>query len=341
MIRREKLRNPLFFNVALALLVWLVWYYYTTPDAALILDSHWPISLTMVFGSLIAGATSEGGGAIAFPVFTKVLHIAPQDAKIFSLAIQSVGMTAASMTIWLMRVKIVWPAIVWGSIGGVPGVVFGAAVLAPVLAPDRVKMLFTAMLTSFAVTLAILNWGHRIYNKSLASFEAREKMIMLVTGALGGMMSGLVGSGIDIICFSVLVLLFRVTEKVATPTSVVLMGVNSVVGFLLHVCYLGGFTQTVQNYWLAAVPVVVVGAPLGACICTRMQNHTIINLLIFIILIELVSSLLIIPLSLPLILSSVAVFLFFSTVYYVLSKITLYLPNNKEKQKCEVYSKFY
>ncbi|MDJ0901719.1 MAG: hypothetical protein QNJ55_23255 [Xenococcus sp. MO_188.B8] len=63
---------------------------------------NWQVALTMVFGSEIAGETSVGGGAVAFPVFTKVLHIAPQDAKLFSLAIQSVGMTAASVAIILI-----------------------------------------------------------------------------------------------------------------------------------------------------------------------------------------------------------------------------------------------
>ncbi|MFM8770959.1 MAG: sulfite exporter TauE/SafE family protein, partial [Candidatus Kapaibacterium sp.] len=35
----------------------------------------WPAALTMVFGSFIAGASAEGGGAIAFPVFTLLLKI--------------------------------------------------------------------------------------------------------------------------------------------------------------------------------------------------------------------------------------------------------------------------
>jgi hypothetical protein len=56
----------------------------------------WVVRLS--FGSMIAGGTSLGGGAVAFPVFTKVLHITPYDAKVFSLAIQSVGMSAASLT---------------------------------------------------------------------------------------------------------------------------------------------------------------------------------------------------------------------------------------------------
>lgn len=45
------------------------------------------------------------------------------------------------------------------------------------------------------------------------------------------MCSALTGSGVDICAFSVLVMLFRVTERVATPTSILLMAVNTLVGF--------------------------------------------------------------------------------------------------------------
>ena len=54
---------------------------------------------------------------------------------------------------------------------------------------------------------------------------------MLLIGVIGGTFSALAGSGVDICSFSVLCLLFRVTEKVATPTSVVLMAINTCVGF--------------------------------------------------------------------------------------------------------------
>lgn len=55
-------------------------------------------------------------------------------------------------------------------------------------------------------------------------------------------MSGLVGNGIDIITFSVMVLLFRLSEKIATPTSVILMAINALVGFALHALVIGNFT---------------------------------------------------------------------------------------------------
>ena len=49
------------------------------------------LSITMIFGASIAGMTSEGGGAVAFPVMTLALGIKPAVARDFSLMIQSCG----------------------------------------------------------------------------------------------------------------------------------------------------------------------------------------------------------------------------------------------------------
>ncbi|MDD5276954.1 MAG: sulfite exporter TauE/SafE family protein [Methylovulum sp.] len=325
------MKKPLLFSFLLAILVWSAWYGYSSPYTSVIIKENWPVTLTMVFGSFIAGATSEGGGAIAFPVFTKLLHIAPLDAKLFSLAIQSVGMTAATLAIIAMRIEVAWRLIVWVSLGGVFGVVGSAVLLAPLLPPSLLKMLFTAMISSFALTLTIVGWQARQYNKHLPVFGGREKLILLLTGIVGGGMTGLVGNGIDIICFSVMVLLFRLSEKVSTPTSVVLMAINSLVGSALHLWVLGGFTPQVENYWLAAVPVVVVGAPLGAYCCTKMNNKAIASILITLIAFELISSLLLIPLTANIAGVSLSVFAVFSVVYYRMSTSLLYKPVNVEK----------
>ena len=61
--------------------------------------------------------TSEGGGAVAFPVMTLVLHILPEVARDFSMMIQSCGMSAAAFTIFFMRVQLEWHAIVLCTLG--------------------------------------------------------------------------------------------------------------------------------------------------------------------------------------------------------------------------------
>lgn len=49
------------------------------------------LSITMIFGAMIGGATSEGGGAVAFPVMTLALGIPPAIARDFSMMCQSCG----------------------------------------------------------------------------------------------------------------------------------------------------------------------------------------------------------------------------------------------------------
>ena len=63
-------------------------------------------------------------------------------------------------------------------------------------------------------------------------FGIWQGVILSLTGFLGGIFSAITGSGVDICSFSILSLLFRVSEKVSTPTSVVLMAMNTCVGEL-------------------------------------------------------------------------------------------------------------
>lgn len=323
-------QRSLLFSLGLALLVWLAWYVLAGGTRVLdVVAEYWPMSLTMVFGSFIAGATSEGGGAVAFPVFTKLLSVSPADARVFSLAIQSVGMTAASLVIIVMRVQVDWRTIRWASAGGVAGIAAGAAWLAPVLPAALVKMLFTVLVTSLAVVLYVMNRYPREFHAVVPVAGWNERRILLLTGFCGGLLSGIVGNGIDIVTFSVMVLLFRVSEKVATPTSVILMAFNALVGFMLHLLWLQGFNAQVQAWWLASIPVVVVGAPLGAMLCSRLDRHVIAWLLIVLIMIELLSSLWIIPLT-PLVgSSSLLALTLFLAIYWRLYHNRRYLPPGK------------
>ena len=99
---------------------------------------RWYMSITMIFGSMLAGATSEGGAAVAFPVMTLAFGIAPPVARDFSYMIQSVGMTAAACTILWMKVLIEWKSIVYVTAGGIGGIIFGLEYC--ILDPPYAKM---------------------------------------------------------------------------------------------------------------------------------------------------------------------------------------------------------
>jgi len=296
-------------------LVWLGWYFLPDSPPFWALAQHWRISLTMAFGSFVAGATAEAGGAVAFPVFTKVLAIPATQAKLFSLATQSIGMGAALVTILLLRIRVEWRAVFWVVLGSVTMLPLGF-LLANQLPSSAVRLLFTVVQSSFGLAL----WWHNRdpdgdRNDRLPSLGSMEKFTLLGFGMLGGLISGMLGSGLEIIVFSVLVLWFRLCEKAATPTVIVMMVLTSWSGFAM-IFASGQFVAPVTEYWLAAVPIVAMGAPLGVYVCSRMSRRRVVQTLIFLILLELITSLILIPLNFEVASVALMLFLGFSGVYY-------------------------
>jgi len=106
-------------TVVIVLMTWACFMAFT--DGWSLLMDWWEIPLTMSFGSFIAGFSAEGGGAVAFPIFTKVLHIPAHEARQFSLLIQSIGMTMATLFIVSRKVPYhsfaILPAVGGGAIG--------------------------------------------------------------------------------------------------------------------------------------------------------------------------------------------------------------------------------
>jgi uncharacterized membrane protein YfcA len=284
-------------NLAIGATVFVAWLLFGGERALQAVADHWQVSLTMVFGSLVGGGTSEGGGAVAFPVMTKVLAVPAPEARLFTFAIQSVGMGAATLTIALNRVPVEWRAIRNGAPWAVLGVAFSSLVLAPRLDAPSVRLLFTAILVSLALALGISRRCSPDRRNELERVGRRERAALFGAGLAGGLLSGAAGLGENTVMFALLVLGFRVCERVVTPTTVILLTLVSWSGFATHLFLMGDFTGPVVDMWLAAVPIVAIGAPTGALICTRMSRHSIVRLLYVLISIEFVSTLLLVPLS--------------------------------------------
>lgn len=256
----------------------------------------WPISLTMVLGSFIAGATSEGGGAVAFPVFTKLFNIAPQDAKVFSFFIQSFGMTMAGLFIYLKKIPVLWNVIFTALAAGITGLVTGELFL---VVPDPYpKLLFTFLAGIFAFFLIYNRWGIPDNPVDGFRFESvNDTLVILATGFIGGLVASVVGVGIDMLIFIVLTLLYGVNEKISTPTTVVLMGLLSVAGFTWHAGITADVNPDVWRYLMSCIPIVIFGAPLGAWVCSKIGRDQLIWFLLFLIAIEVISTIWIIPIT--------------------------------------------
>jgi uncharacterized protein len=314
-------------NAAMALTVWLLWLAFGRGLAIGSVEHYWRISVTMIFGSLVGGGTSEGGGAIAFPVFTKVLHIPAPQARLFTYAIQSIGMSAASLTILYLRVPIERRFLRFAAPAGVAGVILSATLIAPSVKTSAVRVFFTVTLTCLALALIIQDIRKvKSYNQQITLFGPREQAIAIATGFAGGIVSGMLGIGENMVAFIVIVMLFRVSEKVTTPTTVILMTIVSIAGLATHILVLGDFKGIVPRYWLAAVPIVAVGAPLGALICSKLSRQAIRIILICLIASDFISTLLLVPMS-ALTMAIAASVLAAGTIgIYLMTRVTRYQP---------------
>lgn len=313
------------FNFTMAGIIWAAWLLLGGRFALYSLVHNWKVALTMVFGGLVGGGTSEGGGAVAFPVFTKILHVPAHEACLFAFAIQSVGMGAASLSILCLKIPMERRVLLWGGLGGIAGMVCSTYFIEPYIAPVLVRIAFTVMVSSLGVALVLLNRTQNVKRHLICPiFGARERFLLLLAGGLGGLMSGLAGCGENIAVFMLMVLLFRVSEKIVTPTTVVLMTIVTIAGFALHALVIRDFDRTVTGYWLAAAPVVAVMAPLGAIICSRMSRRAIVGVLLFLIAAEFTSTVLLIPMSRKVEITAALCLVFFGTLNWVMSSIKLY-----------------
>ena len=84
--------------------------------------------------------------------------------------------------------------------------------------------------TSTGTTIYYCREHKRKTFDQIPDFGAWQGVLLVCVGFLGGIFSAVAGSGVDICSFSVLSLLFRVSEKVSTPTSIVLMAINTCMG---------------------------------------------------------------------------------------------------------------
>ena len=274
-------------------MVWTTYMFLS--DSWYLFQDFWPVSLTMTMGSFVAGATAEGGAAIAFPVFTKVLEIPPPDARTFGLMIQSVGMTMAALVIIVRQVPILPRVILWVSLGGVVGQIFGTFWLS--LGTPYSKILFTFVAAVFGIALAISRWGLKWEPRTaLPTFGYGSVVTYVTIGIAGGVFAANTGSGIDIATFIVLTLAIGINEKVSTPTTVIIMAINSIVGFALQGLVVGD-VGIAFSYWLVAIPIVVIGAPLGALAASYATRDMIIGLLLTLITLEFVTTLILVPFS--------------------------------------------
>jgi len=236
-----------------------------------VVAAHWPISLAMVFGSYLAGSTPMGGGSVGFPILVLLLREPARLGRDFSFAVQSLGMGSAVLYMALSGRALAWGVLRWALLGSLIGTPIGLLLLAPLATEVQAELIFAVVWAAFGVITLLRLRQLATQTGMLAAGPGTQRAAGLGVGLVGGAcLAALTGVGVDMLLYSVLVLLFRADLRLAIPSAVTLMAFTSLVGLATR-CLLAaieparaGFPPGLWEYWLAAAPIVVVGAPLGA-----------------------------------------------------------------------------
>lgn len=248
---------------------WLFWFYCAWFSVVTLcglwtqIRNHWPISVSMAAGSYVAGATPMGGGTIGFPILVLLFDQPASLGRSFSFCIQSIGMSSATYFLICSRSPIAWRMLFGAMAASAITIPLTLAYVVPVVNDLFIKLLFACLWAAFGVmTLAKVGDLTRAHHPGHAS-PSLDIVIGLIIGVLGGVTTGLTGVGIDMVLYTVLVLMYRCEMRTAIGTSVVIMAFGSLVG-VISSSLMGRLTTEVFYNWAAAAPIVAVGAPFGA-----------------------------------------------------------------------------
>lgn len=297
------------------MLAWLLYMFYTNYWGRVFDNLN--MTGVMSFASFIAGSTPLGGGAVAFPILTILYKIPTPQARDFSLMIQAVGMTSASVSIlFFKKVKLNIALLLYCSIAGVLGVFLATTRLDGLLNPQLLKVGFMAFLSGFLLNLVL---SKSYFNNRATNIptNAATVGVFMFFSFIGGIVSGWLGTGIDIIVFSLLGLFYKVKYNVATAFSVVLMSIISIFGALFRVA---NSSQLVAydtwSIWYAAIPAVIIGAPMGALFIRTKSNNVILGLILLCFITELFFVVLLVPQTQINLLVEATCFLISFSIYY-------------------------
>lgn len=253
-----------------AMTVWLS-LFVTYNDVQFLLD-NWFYPAIMVVGAFVAGVTPEGGGVVAFPVLNIFIGIDRILARDFSLMIQSIGMTSASIFILTHssnNIKTYKPML-WLIPVAFVGFVLGMLTLQSIPV-YIIQALFLSLIAAFAVIYYLSD--HRGAKDSLDVISRSDYLVTGLILLIGGMCASLFGTGADIILYTLLVTRFGMKEKVATHMSIMMMAAISILGFAYRHFIDGELVQGQVQTWLCAYPVVLFMAPLGAFVLKHLNKE--------------------------------------------------------------------
>ena len=196
-------------------------------------------------GALLVGITlgliGSGGSILSLPIFVYLFGLNPIIASAYSLF--TVGITSLIGSIKNIKYKLIdINTVLYFSLSAALSVYITRKYLIELI-PDEIISIGNLIITK--EKFLMLFFSLLIYFAGIAMFKKRidkrqnlrrkskyDKVLILVEGAVVGVVTGLVGAGGGFIIIPVLVLFSKLNMKNAIATSLVIISIKSLIGFI-------------------------------------------------------------------------------------------------------------
>lgn len=233
--------------------------------------------LASIFIGISLGLIGGGGSILTVPVLVYLFHIDAFLATSYSLFIVGTTSVAGSISFFKKKLVDTKVAIMFG-LPSVLAVFLTRKYVVPAI-PQQVfsiegfevsKNLLLLLL--FAILMIVASYtmikGRKDANNNDAATTASNYWLIAIQGIFIGAIISLVGAGGGFLIIPVLVNLLKVPMKTAIGTSLVIISINSLLGFLFSLSYL--FVQ--WEFILSISAIAVVGILIGSYLSTKIEG---------------------------------------------------------------------
>lgn len=186
---------------------------------------------------LVMGLIGGGGSILSVPVFAYIFQINALEATTLSLFV--VGVTSAVGSVGFIRDRVVnFRTVAYFGLPSIAGILFSRRVVLPHLPPYIIhrwgitlsKDMF--ILTLFGILMLISATKMIRKNTHLRPPQVKTNLTLLISqGLLVGIITGFIGAGGGFLIVPALVMLLGLTMRQAVGTSLVIISINSLIGF--------------------------------------------------------------------------------------------------------------
>ena len=202
-------------------------------------------------GTLL-GLLGGGGSIIAVPILVYCLGLETKEAIGTSLVIVGMASLLAAWSHYRKQSVVVPTAIIFGATGGFGS--FAGSRLAQHI-PDALQLTLFAVVMAF---VALLMLRHNQPSNGSDNYEIEIALpVVLIAGLGAGLLTGLIGVGGGFIIVPALTILLRMPIRKAIGTSLLVIGINSMIGAISYASQLR-FNLSILPFaiaTLAAAPV--------------------------------------------------------------------------------------